>query len=120
MIRGFLLRVGMVLGWILGCVNFMTDGSEDWRVRCGWMYYTEKRPEYRLKRLKIPPYISVKKSAIFYVRRILVHAGNNDYFPGYISRLDTFRKVSSQDTTPAIPPYPQQYYRFTIIPLVIS
>lgn len=85
MIRGFLLRVGMVLGWILGCVNFMTDGSEDWRVRCGWMYYTEKRPEYGLKRLKIPPYISVKKSAIFYVRRILVHAGNNDYFPGYIS-----------------------------------
>ena len=53
MIRGFLLRVGMVLGWILGCVNFMTDGSEDWRVRCGWMYYTEKRPEYGLKRLKI-------------------------------------------------------------------
>ena len=65
----------MVLGWILGCVNFETDGRENRRVRCGWMYYTEKRPEYRLKRLKIPPYISVKKSAISYVRRILWEPG---------------------------------------------
>ena len=86
-------------------------------MRCGWMYYTEKCPEYGLKRLKIPPYISVKISAISYVRRILVHAGNNDYFPGYISRLDTFRIVSGQDTSPAIPPYPQQYYRFSITPI---
>lgn len=79
-----------------------------------------KTPGIWAETVENTPYISVKKSAIFYVRRILVHAGNNDYFPGYISRLDTFRKVSSQDTTPAIPPYPQQYYRFTIIPLVIS
>ena len=39
------------------------------------MYYTEKCPESGLKRLKIPPYISVKKSAIFYVRRILEGSG---------------------------------------------
>lgn len=84
------------------------------------MYYTGKCPVYGLKRLKIPPIYHVKKSAISYDGRILVHAGNNDYFPGYISRLDTFRKVSGQDTTPAILPYSQQYYRFTIIPLVIS
>lgn len=45
----------MVLGWILGCVNFETDGREDWRVRCGWMYYTEKCPVYGLKWLKTPP-----------------------------------------------------------------
>lgn len=57
----------MVLGWILGCVNFETDVRENWRVRCGWMYYTEKCPVYGIKRLKIPPYISVKKSAIFYL-----------------------------------------------------
>ena len=31
------------------------------------MYYTEKCPVYGIKRLKIPPYISVKKSAISYV-----------------------------------------------------
>ena len=31
------------------------------------MYYTEKYPKYGLKRLKIPPYISVKKSAILYL-----------------------------------------------------
>lgn len=35
------------------------------------MYYTEKCPEYWLKRLKIPPYISVKKSAISYDWRII-------------------------------------------------
>jgi len=64
-----------VLGWILGCMNFETDERENRRVRCGRMYYTEKRPEYWLKRLKIPPYISVKKSAIFYVRRILGGSG---------------------------------------------
>lgn len=39
------------------------------------MYYTEKRQEYGLKRLKIPPYISVKKSAIFYDGRILGELG---------------------------------------------
>lgn len=27
MIRDFCCRVGMVLGWILGCVNFETDGG---------------------------------------------------------------------------------------------
>ena len=65
----------MVLGWILGCVNFETDVRENWRVRCGWMYYTEKCPVYGIKRLKIPPYISVKKSAIFYDGRILGGSG---------------------------------------------
>lgn len=45
----------------------MNGDGENRRVRCGWMYYTEKSPEYGLKRLKIPPYISVKKSAIFYL-----------------------------------------------------
>lgn len=67
MIRGFCYGVGMVLGWILGCVNFETDGRENRRVRCGRMYYTEKCPVYGLKWLKTPPYISVKKSAIFYL-----------------------------------------------------
>lgn len=65
----------MVLGWILGCVNFINGWWENWRVRCGWMYYTEKRQEYGLKRLKIPPYISVKKSVIFYDGRILGELG---------------------------------------------
>lgn len=51
----------MVLGWILGCVNFETDGREDWRVRCGWMYYTEKCPVYGLKWLKTPPLYICKK-----------------------------------------------------------
>ena len=88
----------MTLGWILGCVNFMNGDGEDWRVRCGWMYYTEKRPEYGIKRLKIPPCLYVKISVIFYLWRIIAHTGNNHYFPGYISHLDTFRKVSSQDT----------------------
>ena len=57
----------MVLGWILGCVNFINGDGENLRVRCGWMYYTGKCPVYGIKRLKIPPYISVKKSAIFYL-----------------------------------------------------
>ena len=39
------------------------------------MYYTEKCPVYGLKWLKTPPYISVKKSAISYVRRILGELG---------------------------------------------
>ena len=50
----------MALSSGLGYVNFINGDGENWRVRCGWMYYTEKRPEYGLKRLKIPPYISVK------------------------------------------------------------
>ena len=50
----------MVLGWILGCVNFINGDGENLRVRCGWMYYTEKRPKYGLKRLKIPPIYHVK------------------------------------------------------------
>ena len=50
----------MALGWILGCVNFGTDVRENRQVRCGWMYYTEKRPEYGLKRLKYPLYICKK------------------------------------------------------------
>lgn len=76
-----------------------------------------KTPGIWAETVENTPYIGCKKSAIFYVQRILVHAGNNDYFPGYISRLDTFRKVSGQDTTPAIPPYSQQYYHFSIIPI---
>lgn len=71
MIRDFCCRVGVVLGWILGCVNFINGWWENWRVRCGWMYYTCFLPVYGLFRLKTPPYISVKKSAIFYVWRII-------------------------------------------------
>ena len=55
MIRDFCCRVGMALSSGLGCVNFINGWWENWRVRCGWMYYTEKRPEYGIKRLKIPP-----------------------------------------------------------------
>lgn len=62
------------------------------------MYYACFLPICGLFRSKTPPGISVKKSAVFYDGRIIVHTGNNDYFPGYISHLDTFRKVSSQDT----------------------
>lgn len=51
--------------------EFLDGYGEDWRVRCGWMYYTGKSPEYRAEWLKVPPYISVKISAIFYDRRIL-------------------------------------------------
>lgn len=69
--------MGMTLSSGLGCVNFMNGDGENRRVRCGWMYYTEKSPEYGLKRLKIPPYISVKKSAIFYDGRILVDPNYN-------------------------------------------
>ena len=61
----------MALSSGLGYVNFINGDGENRPVRCGRMYYTEKYPKYGLKRLKIPPYISVKKSAIFYVRRIL-------------------------------------------------
>ncbi len=39
------------------------------------MYYTEKYPKYGLKRLKTPPGISVKKSAIFYDGRIIGELG---------------------------------------------
>ena len=49
----------------------MNGWWENWRVRCGWMYYAEKCPEYGLFRLKTPPYQHVKKSAIFYLWRIL-------------------------------------------------
>ena len=62
------------------------------------MYYTCFLPVYGLFRSKMPPYLYVKKSAVLYDWRILGKSGNNDYFPGYISHLDTFRKVSSQDT----------------------
>ena len=75
------------------------------------MYYTCFLPICWLFRLKAPPYWHVKKSAIFYDGRILAHTGNNDYFPGYISHLDTFRKVSSQDT-PA--------YHSAILPTILS
>ena len=61
----------MVLSSGLGYVNFINGDGENWRVRCGWMYYTEKRPEYGLKRSKMPPYRHVKKSAISYDGRIL-------------------------------------------------
>ena len=57
----------MTLSSGLGCVNFETDGREDWRVRCGWMYYTEKCPVYWLFRSKIPPVYLVNKSAISYL-----------------------------------------------------
>lgn len=88
----------MVLGWILGCVNFETD-----RTRIGgWGVGGCTTPVFSLfmgfSGQKYPPYISVKKSAISYLWRIIEHTGNNHYFPGYISHLDTFRKVSSQDT----------------------
>ena len=39
------------------------------------MYYTEKCQKYRVKRLEIPPYRHVKKSAIFYDGRILGGSG---------------------------------------------
>lgn len=65
----------MALSSGLGYVNFINGWWENRRVRCGWMYYTGKCPVYGLKRLKIPPYISVKKSAIFYDGRILGELG---------------------------------------------
>ena len=79
-------------------MNFINGDGENLRVRCGWMYYTCFLPVYGLLRSKTPPGYHVKKSAIFYLWRILGGSGNNHYFPGYISHLDTFRKVSSQDT----------------------
>lgn len=94
----FSCRVGMALSSGLGYVNFINGLWEDWRVRCGWMYYACFLPIYGVFRSKIPPVYHVKKSAISYLWRILGGSGNNDYFPGYISHLDTFRKVSSQDT----------------------
>ena len=51
----------MVLSSGLGYVNFINGDGENWRVRCGWMYYTEKRPEYGLKRSKMPPLPACKK-----------------------------------------------------------
>lgn len=57
-----------------------------------------KMPVIWAETVENTPLYICKKSAIFYLWRIFVHAGNNDYFPGYISYLDTFRKVSSQDT----------------------
>ena len=52
----------------------------------------------------------VNKSVILYDGRILGKSGNNDYFPGYISRLDTFRKVSSQDTHAYLLPIILSFY----------
>ena len=67
MIRDFCCRVGMALSSGLGYVNFMNGWWEDWRVRCGWMYYTEKCRKYRLFRSKIPAVYLVNKSAVFYL-----------------------------------------------------
>ena len=76
----------------------MNGDGENRRVRCGWMYYACFFPVCGLLWSKTPLYRLVKKSAIFYDGRILGKSGNNHYFPGYISHLDTFIKVSSQDT----------------------
>ena len=67
MIRAFCYGGGNGVEMDIGMCEFRDRKGEDWRVRCGWMYYTEKYPKYGLKRLKIPPYISVKKSAILYL-----------------------------------------------------
>ena len=56
MIRGFLLWSGNGVEFGLGDVNFMNGWWGNWRVRCGWMYYAEKCPEYGLFRSKTPPY----------------------------------------------------------------
>ena len=61
----------MTLSSGLGCVNFETDVREDLRVRCGWMYYARFVPICGLFWSKTPPAYRVKKSAIFYDRRIL-------------------------------------------------
>ena len=65
----------MVLGWILGCVNFMNGDGEDWRVRCGWMYYACFLPVCGLFRSKTPRVYHVKKSVFFYDGRILGELG---------------------------------------------
>ena len=66
---------------------------------CLWAFPVKNTPGYH-----------VNKSAILYDGRILGKSGNNDYFPGYISHLDTFRKVSSQDTHAYLLPTKLSFY----------
>ena len=65
----------MALSSGLGYVNFINGWWENRRVRCGWMYYACFLPVYGFLRSKTPPVYHVKKSAIFYVRRILEGSG---------------------------------------------
>ncbi len=61
----------MALSSGLGYVNFINGDGENRPVRCGRMYYTCFLPICGLFRSKTSPVYHVKKSAIFYVRRIL-------------------------------------------------
>lgn len=53
-IRGFLIRGGNGVGMDIGMCEFWDGEGKNWRVRCGWMYYTGKSPELGHKWLKIP------------------------------------------------------------------
>ena len=51
----------MTLSSGLGCVNFINGDGENWRVRCGWMYYVSFLPIYGVFRSKIPSRYICKK-----------------------------------------------------------
>ena len=93
MIRGFLLWSGNGVEFGLGDVNFMNGDGENRRVRCGWMYYAEKCPEYGLFRLKTPRVYHVKKSAIFYDGRITESARTITERLFYFKELSFFDKL---------------------------
>lgn len=78
------------------------------------MYYTEKYQKYWLKRLKIPPYISVKNPPFSTMggywgdREIIIIS--RDIFPIWIHS----EKFPVKTLTHI---FSQQYYRFSIIPI---
>ena len=98
----------------MGYVNFMNGWWENWRVRCGWMYYACFLPVYGLFRSKTPPYRHVKNPPFSTMggywgnREIMIIS--RDIFPIWIHS----EKFPVKTLTHI---FSQHYYRFTIIPI---